>query len=68
MARELPTTFDIYQFLFQSMDDLTAKWLSEEMHDFVVDDVKSAADEEYNDDDVRLAIGRYLRFKMCKEE
>lgn len=68
MARELPTRNDIYMMLLQSMDSDTAGWFADAMHDFVVTDVKECADEEYNDDDVRLAIGRYFRRMILHDE
>ena len=58
------TTDEIYMILCKSMDGDTARVLAERMTDYVVEDIKCCADEEYNDDDIYLAIGRYFREKL----
>ena len=64
----VPTQGEIYMMLLQSMDGDTAQILAQRMENYVVDDVLSCADAEYNDDDVRLAIGRYLREQLGFED
>lgn len=61
-------TIDITLMLSMSMDWDTAKALAERMTKYVKQDVKECADKNYNDDDIRLAIGRYFRDKLKIEE
>lgn len=61
-------TIDITLMLSMSMDWDTAKALAERMTKHVEQDVKECADKNFNDDDVRLAIGRYFRDKFKIEE
>ena len=63
-----PTRHDIWMLLLQSMDSDTATLLARKMEQYVVDDVQACADEEYNDDDIRLAIGRYLREAIGEDD
>ena len=58
------TKDELYMILRKSMDSDTARVLAERMIDYVVEDIKCCADEEYNDDDIYLAIGRYFREKL----
>lgn len=62
------TTNDLCMILWKSMDWDTAKALAERMIKYVEQDVKECADKNFNDDDVRLAIGRYFRDKFKIEE
>lgn len=62
--RPVPRQVDIYMMLLRSMDSDTARVLSQKMEAFVAQDVLGCADVEYNEDDVRLAIGRYFRDKL----
>lgn len=65
---QTPTQHDIHMMLLRSMDDDTARVLAQQMEKFVAENVMECADEDYNDDDVRLAVGRYLRDKLGVEE
>lgn len=58
------TKDELYMILRRSMDGDTARVLAERMIDYVVEDIECCADEDYNDDDIYLAIGRYFREKM----
>ena len=62
--RPVPRQVDIYMMLLRSMDSDTACVLAQQMEEYVAEDIRSCADVEYNEDDVRLAIGRYLRSKL----
>jgi hypothetical protein len=54
----------IFLMLSKSIATEYAQYISEEISDEVRQDVETSADKDFNEDDLRLAIGRVLCEKL----
>ena len=53
-----------YDILTDSVSDCYSHYIIDDIIDDVVDDVEEAADGNWNEDDVRFAIGRVLMKRL----
>ena len=54
----------IKSIMKQAVSDDYVRYIMEVLYYDILDDIKTSADEDYNEDDVRLAIGRVLMDKL----
>lgn len=54
----------VFLMLSKSIATEYAQYISEEISDEVRQDIKTSADKDFNEDDLRLAIGRVLCEKL----
>lgn len=58
----------IKSIMKQAVSDEYVRYIMEVLYYDILDDIKTSADENYNEDDVRLAIGRVLMDKLGIEK
>ena len=58
----------IKSIMKQAVSDDYVQYIMEVLYYDILDDIKTSADEDYNEDDVRLSIGRVLMDKLGIEK
>lgn len=67
MINRTTATLEVEKLLRKSISDDYVGTITREIIEDVIEDIETSADVEYNEDDIKLAIGRVLIERMGLE-